>query len=284
MRRGLGPALVVLLAAVLLAGCSSSKKKSSEGSGSLTINRASSTTAAGGTLEVLITNDDGVSAPGIEAIASALTNAGGMHVVVVAPAANQSGAGGKTTPGTLTITNATTMNGSPAHAVAGFPADTIRAALDQLHLHPDLVISGINAGQNLGPAADISGTVGAARAAVARGIPAVAVSSGTGDNSAPNGFDFAAAVPFVTAWITAHRADLLAHRVTPAVTSFNVPSCSTGSVRGLQEVAPDTNKDDLAKSIAAQNCTSTITSFTNDVDAFLNGFATSSTLPASAAS
>ena len=59
-----------------------------------------------------------------------------------------------------------TASGYEARAVEGFPADTIRVAFDELGLTPDLVVSGINEGQNLGPVVDLSGTVGAARAAV----------------------------------------------------------------------------------------------------------------------
>ena len=88
------------------------------------------------------------------------------EVTVVAPATNQSGTGGQTTPGPLTVTDATTASGYPAKAVAGFPADTVIWALDQggVTQKPDLVVSGINFGQNLGPAVAISGTVGAAEA------------------------------------------------------------------------------------------------------------------------
>ena len=133
------------------------------------------------TITVLVTNDDGVAAPGIDTLVEALRTQKSTKVVVVAPDSNKSGAGGKTTPGTLTTAPAKTASGYDATAVTGWPADTITAALDQLGVKPDVVLSGINAGQNLGGVVDLSGTVGAARAAAARGIPALAVSQGLGD-------------------------------------------------------------------------------------------------------
>ena len=106
-------------------------------------------------------------------------------------------------PGTLTTPPATTASGYEATAVTGFPADTVTAALDQLGVKPNVVMSGINAGQNLGGVTDLSGTVGAARAAAARGIPALAVSQGLGD--APQ-YDNAAKL--AVAWLAKHRAEL----------------------------------------------------------------------------
>lgn len=89
---------------------------------------------------------------------------------MVAPAANCSGTGNQATFGTLTASAKKTISGYPATAVNGFPVDTITYAMSHLGLHPDLVVSGINFGQNLGPVASISGTVGAAEAAAARGV------------------------------------------------------------------------------------------------------------------
>ena len=71
------------------------------------------------TLRILVTNDDGVGAPGINATVEALTALPHTKVTVVAPLTNQSGTGAKVTPGTLTATNAMTASGYPAKAVAG---------------------------------------------------------------------------------------------------------------------------------------------------------------------
>jgi 5'-nucleotidase len=224
-------------------------------------------------LHIVITNDDGYAAPGIAVVAAALAELPDTEVSVVAPKENQSGAGGKTTPGTLAVTDVKTADGRAAHAVAGTPADTIRAALDDLHLTPELVVSGSNQGQNLGPAADLSGTVGAARAAVARGIPAVAVSAGLGDKP-----PYAQSAKYVTDWVQANRAALLDKSATAQVVSFNVPDCA--SIRGLAQVEPDLNPADLGKMTHAPKCTSAAAAGKDDVTAFLRGFATQSLLPA----
>ncbi len=76
--------------------------------------------------------------------------------VVIAPATNQRGTGSHTTPGTLTASPQKTASGYPATAVDGFPADTIAYAMSNFRLRPDLVVSGINFGQNLGPIASVA--------------------------------------------------------------------------------------------------------------------------------
>ncbi len=125
---------------------------------------------------ILVTNDDGVRAAGIHAMADALRSLG--DVTVVAPSDNQSAKGHS-----LTINdpihqeNVTLPTGLPAIGLSATPATTVKVALTQiLAMRPDLVVSGINRGTNLGLAAYISGTVGAAREAAARGIPAIASS------------------------------------------------------------------------------------------------------------
>jgi 5'-nucleotidase len=224
-------------------------------------------------LHVVVTNDDGVGAAGIDAIVEALRRKPGIRVSVVAPATNRSGSGGSTTPGPLTWKRTTTASGHPAVAVDGFPADTVRVALDDLHLDPDLVVSGINEGQNIGPLAAISGTVGAARAAFARGIPALAVSQGIGTPPA-----YANGVRRALSWIRVHRHDLERDRddALDDSATLNIPTCTVGRVRGVVEVptAVAANGRDLLHS----DCTSRQRKFTDDVDAFNNGFATLSPL------
>ncbi len=226
------------------------------------------------TITVLVTNDDGVGAPGIDTLVEALRKQKNTKVVVVAPDKNNSGAGGKTTPGTLTTSAATTASGYEATAVAGFPADTITAALDQLGVKPNVVMSGINAGQNLGGFTDLSGTVGAARMAATRGIPAVALSQGLGD--APQ-YDNAAKL--AVAWLAKHRAELAKKpksAALPTIDSYNVPNCPTGKERGVKTVELATTSDGA---IADVDCASAVTSPTNDIEAFNNGWASYAKVP-----
>ncbi len=265
-------AFVGSAALVGLAACGSAGP--APGAGSASTNATRATSAASGaagapiTLRVLVTNDDGVTAPGIDAITNALRAIPGTQVWVVAPATNQSGQGGRTTPN-VTYQAARTASGVSATAVNGHPADAVTVALDRLGLRPDLVVSGINAGQNLGPVVNLSGTVGAARAAVRAGRPALAVSQGSGSH-----LDFPAGVRYALSWIAEHRAALAAHRIHPStVANLNVPSCGTGTVRGVRTLASDSTIAHPVDALSVQHCDATATPNT-EVSAFDDGFAT----------
>ncbi len=120
---------------------------------------------------LMLTNDDGIGAPGLAALERA---AEGLGIVkVIAPAGPQSGCGhAVTTHRPLAFGR----RGPEAFAVEGTPADCVRLGLVHLAKDGDWVLSGINAGGNLGADVFHSGTVAAAREAVLHGKPAVAVS------------------------------------------------------------------------------------------------------------
>ncbi|HEX3796182.1 MAG TPA: 5'/3'-nucleotidase SurE [Acidimicrobiales bacterium] len=227
------------------------------------------------TLSILVTNDDGVTAPGIDAAVQALRGLPHTKVIVVAPLTNQSGTGSKTTPGMLTATAAQTASGYPAMAVAGYPADTIHWAIAQHGIahRPNLVVSGINFGQNIGPLADVSGTVGAARAAASLGIPAIATSQGIDNGAQPN---FAQSAAQLVRWVQSHRAALLkgTFKARQSV-QMNVPTCP-GPVRGPIQAPLAASVTGI--NILQVNCSSTVKKFPNDVQAFLNGYAVISPL------
>ncbi len=252
----------VAVASSLLAACGSS---SSGG--------ATTTTAPAAKLTIMVTNDDGVDAPGINAVVQGLRTLPHTEVTVVAPLTNQSGTGGKTSAGALTTSAATTASGYPAVAVHGYPADTVIWAVKDhgLPFRPDLVVSGINFGQNIGPLAALSGTVGAAREAVTLGVPALAASQGVDNGSSPL---FAQAVPLVEQWVTDHRSALLAHTygTDPLQANLNVPSCPGGSVRGPATTVMAATGD--AGATTTVDCTSTSTTYTDDLEAFEIGYAT----------
>lgn len=262
---------IAAFAALLLASACSSSSDSTTG----TTAASDTTEAANRTLRILVTNDDGVAAPGIDAVVEGLRTLPDVEVVVVAPAANQSATGGNTTPGELTAADATTASGYAAKAVNGFPADTIIWAIDQggVTERPDLVISGINTGQNIGPLIDLSGTVGAARAAGSRGIPALAASQGLAE--AP---DWPSSVALVLAWVTEHRDALLARdSTTPAeVENLNVPTCTTGTLHDLVEVPVAT--DVAGRDLVNSDCTGTPPPPVDDIGAFITGFPSLSVL------
>lgn len=125
---------------------------------------------------IVITNDDGVHAPGILALVQAMRTLG--DVEVIAPLVNQSASGHKKTlHQDIPVTHTTLADGTPALAVASAPADCIAlAALGLITWPPDLVVSGINRGANMGQDITYSGTVTAALEACIHGVPAVAVS------------------------------------------------------------------------------------------------------------
>jgi len=274
--------LVALLVAVLaLAGCGGDD----DGGDDEATSDSSETTDAPPTtraeasdippdLSVLVTNDDGVGAPGIDAMVEGLRATPGIEVTVVAPAGERSGTGGRTTEGPVATSDVTTVSGYEAVAVEGFPADTVRVALDELGVEPDLVISGINSVQNLGLLTDVSGTVGAAKAAAAAGVPALAVSAGLG---AP---DYPTAAAQALAWVEDHRAELAAGEADVIVANMNVPTCPDGSVREVVEVPVATDSGDELLPDAEVECASSLTDPADDVDAFNNGFVPVSELEA----
>jgi 5'-nucleotidase len=227
------------------------------------------------TLRVLVTNDDGVAAPGIDALVQGLRKLDRVQVIVVAPATNQTGQSDNTTPGPLTTAEATTTGGYPAIAVQGFPADTVNFALDGgVPTKPQIVASGVNAGANLGPVTGVSGTVGAARTAVRRGVPAVAISQGTTEGVET---DYPAGVRQAVTWVKEHRKALTKKYPKPPTdaANINVPTCATGKVRGLVDVPTATGGDVTQP----PNCASKEKNPSDDIIAFVNGYAALSPVP-----
>jgi 5'-nucleotidase len=125
---------------------------------------------------ILLTNDDGIMAPGIVAAYRELTKLGEVHVV--APETVQSASGHGITLTTPLLTQKITIeNGFTGTAVDGRPADCVKLAVNQLlPRQPDLVVSGINSGANVGINVIYSGTVAAAIEAAFLGLPSVALS------------------------------------------------------------------------------------------------------------
>lgn len=124
------------------------------------------------TLDILVSNDDGAHAPGIKALANELQKMG--NIMVVAPDRNCSGASNS-----LTLTNPLRTNrlDNGYIAVNGTPTDCVHLAIREFYKNePHMVVSGINAGANLGDDTLYSGTVAAAMEGRFLGLPAVAIS------------------------------------------------------------------------------------------------------------
>jgi 5'-nucleotidase len=155
-------------------------------------------------IQILLTNDDGIQSPGLWAAAGALSELGYVHVV--APRDQFSGAG-RSLPSTsdgIITPQQMQVNGKlwTVYSVGGTPAQAILHAICEiLPERPDLVVSGINYGENLGVGVTVSGTVGAAMEGAGNGIPALAVSLETDQTehlSYSTAIDFSAAAYFTS--------------------------------------------------------------------------------------
>jgi len=129
--------------------------------------------------QILLTNDDGIRSPGLWAAAEVLSEIGFVHVI--APREQFSGSG-RSFPGTSDgkiEPEEIKVNGKhwTVYAVGGTPAQTVsHAILEILPVKPDILVSGINYGENVGVGITASGTVGAALEGASLGIPALAIS------------------------------------------------------------------------------------------------------------
>ncbi len=129
-------------------------------------------------MRVLITNDDGIQADGIQALRKAIQALDGVEVHVVAPDSNRSAmARSITTRSPLWVEEVRFDDGTSGFATDGTPVDCVRFAdLGLIGERPELIVSGINHGANLGDDVTYSGTVAAALEGIVLGIPAIAVS------------------------------------------------------------------------------------------------------------
>ncbi|MDZ7676499.1 MAG: 5'/3'-nucleotidase SurE [Acidimicrobiales bacterium] len=277
-------ALVAVLSILLAAGCggdddSATSTTTSGQETSTTAPEETTTTTEVEAISIMVTNDDGIDAPGIDAMVNALTELEGVDITVVAPAENQSGSSDETTEGEVDYAEATTASGVVGTAVSGFPADAVNVALGPLGLTPDLVVSGANEGQNVGPLAAISGTVGAARTAIRAGVPAVATSAGVGETA-----DFGDAAQLVVDWIEDNRDAIVdGSLTTDTLVNFNVPGCTAGEIAGLVEVelAPEGVEVPEGTGIFETDCTlAPEETPPNDVLAVAQGYASKTDVPA----
>jgi 5'/3'-nucleotidase len=155
-------------------------------------------------LNVLLTNDDGIEAEGLQTMRRALAELDEVRVAVIAPDGNRSAmARSITTRRPLWVAETPFSDGTVGYATDGTPVDCVRLASLGLveDFHPDLVVSGINHGANLGDDITYSGTVAAALEGVVLGLPAIAVSQQSGakalDFRFDGGFGFDVAAKFV---------------------------------------------------------------------------------------
>jgi 5'-nucleotidase len=130
-------------------------------------------------VRVLLTNDDGIEAEGLQALRAALLGVPGLELAVIAPDSNRSAIGrGITTRRPLWVEEVDFGDGTVGYATDGTPVDCVRfAALGLVEgFEAELIVSGINHGSNLGDDITYSGTVAAALEGIVLGLPAIAVS------------------------------------------------------------------------------------------------------------
>src|ERR1700694_5213414 len=161
-------------------------------------------------LNVLLTNDDGIEAEGLQALRRALGGLTGVRLAVIAPDGNRSAmARSITTRRPLWVAEPPFEDGTVGYATDGTPVDCVRlASLGAVAgFAADVVVSGINHGSNLGDDITYSGTVAAALEGVVLGLPAIAVSQQSGaralDFRFNGGFQFDLAAAFVARLVPA---------------------------------------------------------------------------------
>lgn len=189
-------------------------------------------------MRFLVTNDDGIFAPGLAAAVEVLQHFG--EVSVVAPDGERSAASHSITLRKPLKAERMTMFGGnvPAYAiVGGTPADCVKLALGVLFEDkPDCVVSGINAGANIGRDIHYSGTIGGAREGALSGIPGVAVSLDRNDGAEP---DFSSAKGlFYTALSSLRKEETL-----EGLLNINLPAIPESSCPGIAEAVPDFSLD-----------------------------------------
>jgi len=186
-------------------------------------------------LRVLLTNDDGIRAQGLQALRRALVGVPDVELAVIAPDANQSAtARSITTRRPLWVEEVDFGDGTVGYATDGTPVDCVRfAALGLIEgFKADLIVSGINHGANLGDDITYSGTVAAALEGVVLGLPGVAVSQQSNaremDFRLGERFDFEAAAAF-----TARVVEEIDDVPLPGGTLLNV-NVPAGEVEGVR--------------------------------------------------
>lgn len=185
-------------------------------------------------MRVLLTNDDGISAPGLQALRRTLLEVEGVELDVIAPDSNRSAtARSITTRSPLWVEEVSFDDGTVGYATDGTPVDCVRFAdLGLLGHKPELIVSGINHGSNLGDDVTYSGTVAAAFEGIVLGLPAIAVSQ----QSLAREMDFRSGRRFDFSY-TAPLAATIVHHVIeagmPAGTLLNV-NAPGGAPKGIE--------------------------------------------------
>lgn len=191
-------------------------------------------------MRILITNDDGINAPGLEVLHAIATDIAGDagEVWTVAPAFEQSGVGH-----CISYTHPTMISefGPRRFAAEGSPADCVIAALHDVLMDtpPDLILSGVNKGNNAAENTLYSGTIGAAIEAAIQGVPAIALSQyyGPGNVNLDNQFEAASAHGAEVIRKILSTPDAFTSHPYKLFYNVNFPPLPAAKVKGIRAVA-----------------------------------------------
>jgi 5'-nucleotidase len=200
-------------------------------------------------MRVLLTNDDGIEAAGLQALRRALLRLPGVELAVIAPDGNRSAmARSITTRRPLWVKEVEFADGTVGYATDGTPVDCVRLANLGLveGFRAQLVVSGINHGSNLGDDISYSGTVAAALEAIVLGLPGIAVSQQSGalelDFRQGGGFEFEVAATFTARLV----AELESSPLEPGtLLNINVPGAHPDGVE-VARLGKRVYKDELS--------------------------------------
>lgn len=200
-------------------------------------------------VRILLTNDDGIGASGLQALRRHLRAIDGVTLDVIAPDSNRSASARSiTTRSPLSVQEIRFEDGDLGHATDGTPVDCVRFAdVGLVGDRPDLIVSGINHGLNLGDDVTYSGTVAAAFEGIILGIPAVAVSQQSIERemgyTPQRHYDFELAARF-----TADTVREMIERPMPEGTllNINVPGVEPAGV-DVTRLGKRLNRDELRK-------------------------------------
>ncbi len=176
-------------------------------------------------MKILLTNDDGIEAAGLQALKNALKDH--YELAVAAPADERSAASHSISLGKDLRVKEYVEAGIPHAAIYGTPVDCVKFALSEIEgFHPDLVLSGINQGANTGVSVYYSGTISAAREAMINRVPAMAISLCSREFC-----DFSGAV-----WVTRQLVEsFFKNCFSPEVLlSINVPAVPLDQIAGIK--------------------------------------------------
>ena len=177
-------------------------------------------------MNILLTNDDGIKAPGIQALLECMPDS--VTAVGVAPANEKSASSHSISLGQKLRVENVSQNGVIRYAVHGTPADCVKFALYELKTFvPDLIISGINQGANTGVSVYYSGTISAAREGLINRVPSIAISL----CSTPFFRDFSAAQAILRRIVEAYQSHAFPERV---MLNVNVPPLPESEIQGVK--------------------------------------------------